>query len=117
MTSGAQAQAQSSPRRANVAAKVATLKAGDNISVVFMHSAERYGTFLSSQQDGFTFHDVDQNADVTSAYDDVKKVKAGYGGYNTATHSHTGHTKAYIGLGIATGLIVGIIVAAAAAKN
>jgi hypothetical protein len=100
-----------------VAAKVSTLKAGDKISVVFLHAAERYGTFQSSRQNDFTFHDVDQNVDVTFPYADVRKVKNGYGGYNSFTHTHTDHTKAYIGIGIATGLIVAVVVAAATAKN
>ena len=115
--SRAQQPGQSPPGRATVAAKVSTLKAGDKISVVFMHAAECYGTFLSSQQEGFTFHDVDQNADVTFPYADIKKVKNGYGGYNFVTRKHTDRTKAYIVVGIAAGVIVGIIIAAAAAKN
>ncbi len=113
----AQQPVQSSSRQSDVARKVATLRAGDKISVIFMHDAERYGTFQSSRQDEFTFRDVDQNADVTFSYTDVKKVKNGYGGYNSVTHKHTDHTKAYIGIGIATGLIVEVVVAAAAAKN
>ncbi len=117
MASVAQQPGLSSPRRTAVAAKVATLHAGDKISVVLLHAAERYGTFGSARQDDFTFHDVDQNADVTFPYAEVKKVKDGYGGYNSLTHKHTDHTKAWIGVGIAAGLIVAIIVAAASAKN
>jgi hypothetical protein len=98
-------------------AKVATLRAGDTISIVFLHAAERYGTFQSSRQDDFTFHDVDQNADVTFPYAEVKKVKGGFGGYNSLTHKHTDHTRAYIGVGIATGILVGVVAAAAAARN
>lgn len=72
---------------------------------------------MASQRAAFTFHDVDQNTDVTASYADVKKVKNGYGGYNTLTQKHTDHTKAFVAIGIAAGLIIGIIVAAAAAKN
>jgi hypothetical protein len=113
----AQQPVQSSSRQSAVVAKVATLRAGDKISVVLTHAAERYGTFQSPLQDGFTFHDVDQNADVMFLYADVKKVKNGYGGYNSVTHKHTDHTKVYVWIGIATGVIVGVVVAAAAAKN
>ncbi|MBB5061475.1 uncharacterized protein (DUF2249 family) [Granulicella aggregans] len=117
MATGAQQPVRPSSRQSAVIAKVSTLQAGDKISVVFMQAPERYGTFQSSRQDDFTFHDVDQDGDVTFPYADVKKVKSGYGGYNSLTHKHTDHTKAYIGIGIATGLIVAVIVAAAAAKN
>ena len=117
MASAGQQPIQPPPRQSTVAGKVSTLKTGDKITVVFLHSAERYGTYQSSRQDDFTFYDVDQNVDLTIQYAEVKKVKNGYGGYNSVSHTHTDHTKAYVGIGIATSVIVGVVIAVAAAKN
>jgi uncharacterized protein (DUF2249 family) len=117
MAAAAQQPVQPSQRATAVAAKVSTLKVGSKISVVLAHEPERYGTFQSSRKDDFTFYDVDRKTDVTFQYAEVKKVKEGYGGYNSFTQTHTDRTRAYVGIGIATGLIVGLIVAVASAKN
>ena len=117
LATAGQQPSQSNPRAAIVAAKVATLRAGSRISILPLHKPERYGIFESSRPENFTFHDVDQKVDVTLTYAEVKKVKDGYGGYNSVSQKHTDRTRAYIAIGIVAGLIVGVIVAVAAAKN
>ena len=77
---------------------------------------EEFGTFLSSSDESFVFYDVDRKANVTLKYRDVKKIKDGYGGYNSVRGRHTDHTKAIvITLGV-VGALGAIIGAAAAAK-
>jgi hypothetical protein len=115
--SEAQQPIQLSKQALSVKKKTARLTVGDKISVVLSHAGERYGTFKSSGQEDFTFYDVDQNSDVTLRYGEVKKVKDGYGGYNSVTHRHTDRTRGYIIAGVAAGVLVGLIAAVITAKN
>jgi hypothetical protein len=105
------------PKRAlAVKHKIEALAPNAPISVVPLQAPEEYGTFVSRDDESFTFHDVDSKANVTMRYLDVRKVKDGYGGYNTATGRHTDHTKAVIVSLVVAGVLGGLIGAVAAAK-
>src|ERR1700722_3591268 len=73
--------------------KVGRLSPQAHISVIPLQGEEEFGTFLSSDQEGFTFHDIDRKIDVSLKYEDVRKVKDGYGGYNHSAGKHTDRTK------------------------
>jgi hypothetical protein len=93
--------------------RVGRLSQGAPISVVRVHADEEYGKFGAAGQDDFTFYDVDLKKDVTLRYGEVKKVKDGYGGYNTVRHRHTDRTKAVV-IGILVLGVLGAVVIAAA---
>ena len=86
------------------------------ISVVEIGAPEEFGTFISSNDEGFVFYDVDRKANVILKYSDVKKIKDGYGGYNSVQGRHTDHTKAIVITLVVIGTLGAIIGAAAAAK-
>jgi hypothetical protein len=96
--------------------KVGTLTPHAPISVIRVHAEEEYGNFMSSDQEGFTFYDVDRKADVTLKYIDVRKIRDGYGGYNSFGKKHTDHTKAIIIGAVVMGGLVALIAAAAVAN-
>jgi len=72
---------------------------------------------VSCGREDFTFYDVDGKAEVTLKYADVRKIKDGYGGYNSIQGRHTDRTKAVL-VGVAVMAALGAAIAAAAsAKN
>jgi hypothetical protein len=96
---------------------VATLAPHARISVVRVHAREEYGEFLSSDQDGFTLYDVDHKMDVTLKYEEVRKVKRGYAGYNYVSHTHTDRTRNFVVAGVVVAGLLGLIVAVVASSN
>jgi len=105
-------------KRMNAARRIVTALAPHaRISVVRIQAPEEYGEFLSSNRDGFTFFDVDRKIDVTLTYEEVRKVKRGYGGYNWLSHTHTDRTKGFIAMGVVAGLLIGLIAVVAASPN
>jgi hypothetical protein len=117
LTSSAQQVELLSKKAATVKRKADSLTPSDPISVVRIHAEEEYGNFLSSDQEGFTFYDVDRQVNVTLKYADVKKIKNGYGGYNALRQRHTDRTKALIAGAVVVGLLGTIIGVAACARN
>jgi hypothetical protein len=103
-------------KAAGVKRKADSLSAHAAISVVRVQAEEEFGNFVSSDQEGFTFYDVDRKTDVTLKYVDVLKIKDGYGGYNSVRGRHTDHTKGIVIALVVVGGLAAIIVAAAAAR-
>jgi hypothetical protein len=106
-----------SKREAAVRHKAAALAPQAPISVVRIGADEEYGRFLSCDENGFTFYDIDSKTNVTLPYSAVKKIKDGYGGYNTIRGRHTDRTKGLIVVLAVAGALGGLIAAAAMAKN
>jgi hypothetical protein len=82
-----------------------------HISVIPIQGDEEFGKFLSSDQESFTFHDIDRKIDVRLKYEAVKKVKNGYGGYNLIVGRHVDPTKNRVTAAVFVGVLVGLIVA------
>lgn len=116
---GADAQQPASPSKTatKVKAKVETLASQAHISVIPAQGEEEFGAFVSSDADGFTFYDVDRKTDVSFRYEDVRKVKDGYGGYNHLRRRHTDRTKALVAGAVVVGALVALIVAVALARD
>ena len=93
--------------------QVETLQPQDRISVIPVQGEEEYGSFVSHTETEFTFHDVDRKSDVALRYDEVKKVKPGYGGYNSLRHRHVDRERQRLFIGIMAGALVGLVVAVA----
>lgn len=88
-TSSAQQSPTLSKRESAVKLKVDHLLPQAPISVLRFHADEEFGRFVSNDQVGLTFYDVDRKADVTLTYAEVKKIKDGYGGYNSVARGDT----------------------------
>ena len=100
-----------------VKATVDKISTQDKITVALVPGGEEYGNFISREQESFTFYDVDQKANVTLRYDEVKHVKKGYGGKNHLTSRHTNRSYAIVFGVVLAGVLVGLIVAAANMKS
>ena len=116
-TSSAQQIAPLSKHALAVRKKVESLSPAAPISVVLRDAPEEFGRFVSSDQDGFVFYDVDKKTNTTLRYSDVRKIKDGYGGYNALQRRHTDRTKGIVIAVVAVGVLAGLIAAVAAAKN
>ena len=114
--SSAQQTTTLSQRASNIRRKVEQLTPGAHVSVVPVHAPEEFGNFVSSDDRVFTFYDVDQKANVVLHYEDVKKIKNGYGGYNSIRWKHTDPSKRLIGALVALGVIGALIGAAVTAQ-
>jgi hypothetical protein len=97
--------------------KVGQLAPNAHISVITVQGEEQYGSFQSEDNLSFTFLDIDRHENVTLRYEEVQKIKNGYGGVNTLHQKHTDHTKAIIITVVVLGVLGGVIAAAATAKN
>ncbi len=116
ITSSAQQVPSLSKKAAEVKQKADHLSPRAPISVVRLDADEEFGTFISNDQEGFTFYDIDRKTDVTLRYETVKKIKDGYGGYNYAVHRHVDRRKNFIIAAVVLGGLFVLIIAAAAAK-
>ena len=117
LTGTAQQVAPLSKNAAAVKRKADTLRLHAPISVIPIHGEEEYGNFLSSDAEEFAFYDVDRKTEVTLKYADVRKIKDGYGGYNSVRGRHTDRTKTIIVVVAVIGGLGALIGAAASAKN
>ena len=71
---------------------------------------------MSNDQEQFTFYDIDRKTEVSFRYEEVRKVKDGYGGYNSLRGGHTDRTRAIVVGVVLAGVLVVLIVAAAHAS-
>lgn len=117
LTTSAQQIAPISKKAAAIKRKADTLSPHSPISVVPIHGEEEYGNFVSRDAEEFTFYDVDRKTEVTLKYVDVRKIKDGYGGYNSVRGRHTDRTKTIIVVVAVAGALGTLIGAAASAKN
>lgn len=116
VTSVTQQAPATSKTAAAVKYKVEGLAPRAHITVMRTGAPEEFGDFISHTQDGFTFYDVDQTQNVTLKYDEVKKVKDGYGGYNPIRGRHTDRSKGLIIALVTIGVLGAVIGAAVTAK-
>jgi len=117
LTTGAQQVSGLSRQAAGIKRIADTLSPGSRISVIPIHGAERYGAFVSNDPESFTFHDVDDKTDVTLKYSEVRKLKQGYGGYNSISGKHTDRKHGVIAVVVVLGIIGGLLIAVTQAKN
>lgn len=103
-----------SPKAEVIRHQVEQLSPGAKISVIPYQGRKEFGTYLSSDPESFTFHDVDTKADMTLRYEDVKHIRNGYGGYNSIARRHTDRTRSLIIGVVVIGALIGLVFAAAA---
>ncbi len=116
VTAGAQQPLNLSKKARAIKHKVDGLAPHSPISVIPVQGGEEFGEFLSNDQDGFTFRDIDRNSDVTLRYAEVRKVKSDYK-HNSASGRHTHHRGDIIVIALVLGALGGLIAAAATASN
>jgi len=114
LTTSAQQVSVLSKQAAEIKRKTDTLSPGSRISVIPIHGAERFGKFISSDSESFTFHDVDDKTDVALKYSEVRKLKQGYGGYNSVSGKHTDRKRGIIVAVVIMGVVLGVLIGALA---
>jgi hypothetical protein len=102
-----------STRAGEIQTKISHISPNAPISVIPLHGEEVFGDFVSSDRESFTFYDVDHKVNTTLRYEEVKKIKNGYGGYNRLRQRHTDPTRRKIGIALGIGLIAGLILGVA----
>jgi hypothetical protein len=117
VSSSAQATSPNPEWAATVKRKADGLAPRAPISVVRVHAEEEYGTFLRNDAERFTFYDIDRKVETTLQYVEVRKIKDGYGGYNSPRGRHTDRTKAAIVVVVVLGALGGLLAAVATARN
>ena len=105
----AQQPAALTPAESAIKAQADKLSPGAPIHIQCLHPPEQFGTFVSSDQQGFTFFNPPSGFNVTLAYADVKAIKSGFGGFEPKTGKHKSHKKVII----ITAVIVGAVVLSA----
>ena len=91
-----------------------------NITVYMPDGHEYYGSVSRAGADDFAVNDIDLKREVTVRYDEVKKVRSGYGtgpGRTINGKRVHPHTKLITTLAIVGGLIVLVFVAVASDKS
>lgn len=117
-TSAQQAQIPNLSKKAAAIKRMAdSLTPGARISVIPLHGREMFGEFLSNDEVGLTFHDVDDKINVTLEYSEVRKLKKGYGGYNSPTGRHTDRTRGIIVTVVVIAGLLGVLIGVLAASK
>ena len=106
-----------SPQAAKAKTTVSRLTPGDKLSVIEVSGMEEFGTLTAATEETFTFHNVDTSIDRTLRYEDVSKVRPGYGGYNSFTHRHTDNHKRLIAGVVVLGGLVALFVLVATQRD
>lgn len=117
VTSSAQSRPDLPREAAHVRQKAESLAPHSRISVIPRHGPEVFGELIAWGPESFTFHDIDSKTDVTLKYIEVRKLKSGYGGYNSARGTHTDHTKSLIVVLAVAGALGGLLAAVATSRN
>lgn len=99
---------------AKIKRQVDGLTPGEEISVIRIRGSELFATFTSENADSFVCENVDAHVTVHLTFDEVGKVKRGYGSFNTLRQKHTDHV---VGILAGAAVIGGIFVVLLVAKS
>lgn len=83
------------------------------MTVIRKDGAECHGSLVASSSESFSLSEVDERRNVDLRYEDVKKVRRGYGGYNSVTGRHVDLVRSrvvFIGVLVALVVVVAIVV-------
>ena len=86
------------------------------ITLLRRHAPTLYGNFINNDDDGIALYDIDHHADIKLPYAQIRKIKDGYGGYNSVQQTHTNHTRATVIIAITAAALIALITAAAITK-
>jgi hypothetical protein len=106
-----------STRAQQIQTKILALPIGNSLTVILKDKTEYHGDLLSADNAGFVLNEVDIKQQKTIRYEDVKKLRNGYGGMNHATGRHVDPVRSkVVVMAIAGGLIVILLAALATDK-
>jgi hypothetical protein len=102
-----------SVQAAKIRAMVKGLGPGEQLSVLMKDGAEYHGSLVASGPESFSLSEADEKRTVEVHYEGVKKVRRGYGGYNSVTGRHVDPVRSrvvFIGVLVALVVVVAIVV-------
>ncbi len=106
-----------SSRASALKKKADRLSPGAQIRVIKMQGSDQYGQFRSDDDTGFTIYDIDRNENVSLRFEEVRKIKVGYGARNSSRQTRKSHRGAIIATCATLGVIGVLIAAVASAKD
>ena len=77
-----------SPRAQRIQSRIQALPAGARLTAILKDKTEYHGGLLSADDTGFILDEVDLKRQIAVHYEDVKKLRSGYGGLNTVSGRH-----------------------------
>ncbi len=92
-----------------------SLRPHDRIRVSPLQGKREFGEYLSSNAESLTLYDVESDSENTLQYEQIKKIKIGYGDYNPITRRHSGPLSPVafaVFLAVFLGVVVGLAAAA-----
>lgn len=106
-----------SPQAVTVRDKIRSLPAGRKVTILMKRRHSYHGDLQKADEMSFSMYEVDQQRVVTIRYEDVKKVRRGYGGYNSVCGCHVDPLRSRIAAIAVGAVLLGILIAVAAAKG
>jgi hypothetical protein len=106
-----------SPSAVKIRAAIRSLPPGQEVTILMKGRPSYHGDLQEAGDSSFSLYEVDEKRALTIGYDDVKKVRRGYGGYNSVSGRHVDPLHSRIAVIAVLGTLVAIVVAVALAKS
>ena len=113
----AQGQVPLSPSAVKIRTAIRSLPPGQEVTVLMKGRPSYHGDLREAGDSSFSLYEVDEKRALTIGYEDVKKVRRGYGGYNSVRSRHVDPLHSRIAVIAVLGALVAIVVAVALAKD
>ena len=97
--------------------KIKALAPGDKVTIVRKDKPSYHGDLRKVDDRSFSVYEVDEKQIVTVQYEEVRKVRHGYGGYNSISGRHVDPLHSRIAVIALAGSLVVIVLAVALAKD
>jgi hypothetical protein len=97
-----------------VQTKIDGVSAGAPLTVILQDKTEFHGNLLSSDHAGFALDEIDLKKQIHVRYEDVKKLRNGYGGMNHATGRHVDPVRSKVIVIAVVGGVIAVLIAALA---
>ncbi len=88
---------------------VTALSLGSPITVIMQNKAEYHGSLGTVRATEFVVNEVDENRPVTVRYEDVNKLRNGYGGYNFISGKHVDPFRSKVAAVVVLGSLLAIV--------
>lgn len=113
VSQGQQGGAPLSPSAVKIHNAIRLLPPGQELTVLMKRRLSYHGDLREARDDSFSLYEVDERQTLTIAYEDVKKIRRGYGGYNSISGRHVDPLHNRIAaIAVLGGLVVILVVAA-----
>lgn len=114
---GQQGGAPLSPSAVRIRAAIRALPPGREVTILMKGRPSYHGDLREAGDYSFLLYEVDEKRTRMVGYEDVKKVRRGYGGYNSVSGRHVDPLHSRIAVIAVLGTLVAIVMAVALAKS